>query len=398
MDFKNAKITHQLTFEGNWPSAVAFVGDDQLVAGNRDGQLYLWDLNSEPVELTEEQKKNNELKDRAANIHPKRRLAGHTNGITHLLATGDGKTLISTSLDHSVRVWDTSASASGKEDAVLDIAQRRRRIKRDRSNEEDVLSQPGIQLETQTSADLLKGHEDWILGGDRSGNGQRLITGDDAGTVILWEFPNKKEVRRWQAHPMNGAVSVAVSSDASKVFISEYRASRGSFDRPPAQAKIYDASTGEMQADLLAVKFPDVKERDNSYGYGTKWSKWVGRGFVASAFSPDGKTLAVGMGGETGDASTHLIDVETGKEIRSVGKHKYGICDVAFTDDGKYLLTAGRDTTLKVFQAGDGKEVATLGKSRGGQFKDWFAAIALSPRGDRIAAADIAGIVHVWQI
>ncbi len=397
-DYKNAKLTHSLTFEGNWPSAVVFVDNDKLAAGNQDGELYLWDLTKEPVELTEEQKKNSELKDRAANVHPVRRLDGHTNGVTHLHAADGGKTLVSSSLDHTIRLWDTAAAPAGQADAVLDVAQRRRLIKRDKSNEEEVLSQPGITIDTQSPSQTLAGHEDWVLACDLSSNGQRLITGDDGGTIILWDFPARKEIRRFSAHEMDGVVSVAIAPDGKKAFVAEYRASRGSFDRPPAQAKIFALDEGEMLLDLLVIKFPDVKNRDNSYGYGTTWIKWVGRGFVTSAFSPDGKILALGMGGETGDASVHLIDVETGKEIRTVSKHESGVCDVAFTADGSHVLTSGRDTTLKVIQVSDGKEVATLGKSRGGQFKDWLSAIAISPSGDKIAAADIAGIVHVWTV
>lgn len=174
--------------------------------------------------------------------------------------------------------------------------------------------------------------------------------------------------------------------------------SRGSFDRPPAQAKIYSLDDGTVLVDLLEVKFPTVKNRDNSYGYAQTWKKWVGHGFVTSAFSPDGRILAVGQGGEIGNAVVHLIDADTGKEIRSVSKHQYGVCDLCFTPDGTHLLTGGRDTMLKVIKVADGKEVATLGKARGGQFKDWFHGVAISPSQTRIAAADIAGIVHIWQV
>ena len=154
-----------------------------------------------------------------------------------------------------------------------------------------------------------------------------------------------------------------------------------------------------MLLDLIAIKFPDVKEEDrvNSYGYAEKWGKWVGRGFVVAAFSPDGKILAVGQGGERDDSHVHLIDVETGKEIRSVSKHEYGVVDCCFTADGKHLLTTGRDTTVKVIQVDNGAELATLGKPRGGQFKDWIHYVAISPSGNRIAAADIGGAVQIWQ-
>ncbi|MCA9249328.1 MAG: hypothetical protein KDA42_19535 [Planctomycetales bacterium] len=394
----NAQLTHQLTFEGAWPSAVAFVDEQRVAAGNRDGQMYVWDLTSEPVELTEEQQKNNELKERAANVHPMRSLDGHANGITHLLAADGGETLISSSLDHSIGIWKTSAAAAGQGEVVLDIAQRRQRIKRDGSNEEEVLSQPGIAIETQSPAHTLAGHNDWIQACAMSGDGRYLLSGDDAGTAILWDLPARREIRRWQAHKMNGVVSTALSPDGGRALLSEYRSNRGDFDRPPAQVQVVSTATGELLIDLLAVQFPDVEKRDNSYEYGTKWSKWVGRGFVTSAFSPDGKLLALGMGGEIGDAQVHLVDAETGKQVRTVSKHQYGVCDLAFTADGSQLLTSGRDTTLKVIQVSDGKELATLGKPRGGQFKDWLAAIALSPSGNRIAAADIAGMIHVWSV
>jgi len=70
---------------------------------------------------------------------------------------------------------------------------------------------------------------------------------------------------------------------------------------------------------------------------------------------------------------------------------------VRFSADSKYLLSAGRDTCVRVCQVADGKEVAVLGTPRGGQFKDWFSAIALSPDERTLAAADIAGMIQVWD-
>jgi WD40 repeat protein len=73
------------------------------------------------------------------------------------------------------------------------------------------------------------------------------------------------------------------------------------------------------------------------------------------------------------------------------------VCDVTFTADGKYVVSCGRDTTVQICQVSDGKEVAKLGKPRGGQFKDWFYAIAFSPDEKLLAAADIAGRVQLWR-
>ena len=39
-----------------------------------------------------------------------------------------------------------------------------------------------------------------------------------------------------------------------------------------------------------------------------------------------------------------------------------------------------------------------LGQGRGGQFKDWICAIAISPDGRLLAAADMAGMVQVYAL
>src|SRR5262245_1955072 len=54
------------------------------------------------------------------------------------------------------------------------------------------------------------------------------------------------------------------------------------------------------------------------------------------AFSPDGKTVA--SGGE--DRTIRLWDRATGKEIRRLAGHRSGVCRLAFTPDGKHLVSA----------------------------------------------------------
>ncbi|HIM28015.1 MAG TPA: hypothetical protein EYG57_00500 [Planctomycetes bacterium] len=108
--------------------------------------------------------------------------------------------------------------------------------------------------------------------------------------------------------------------------------------------------------------------------------------------------MAVGQGGETDTGKVHLFDVESGKLVRTVSGHRYGVCDVKFSADGKFVLSSGRDTMVRICLAADGKEVASLGKERGGQFKDWIHSIAISPDQQTVAGADIAGLIHVWQL
>jgi hypothetical protein len=159
MKIENPKLLWQLTFEGNWPSAVAFLGSGQkLAAANQEGMIYVWDL---PTEIPKFEPVKNNSERKASDHVPARRLDGHTNGVTHLRATRDGQLLVSASLDHSVRLWKMDAPATGTADAILDMDQRRSKFKREKKDE--ILTAPGVQVETMAAAKVLEGHRDWVL-------------------------------------------------------------------------------------------------------------------------------------------------------------------------------------------------------------------------------------------
>lgn len=400
MKINNPKHAYQLTFEGDWPRSVAFLGSSRkLAAGNQQGQIYVWNLPETPPQIDEKETKDKK-QPAIPDIAPARRLDGHTNGITHLIATSDGK-LISSSFDRTIRLWDVDAASTGSEDAVLDIKQREQKARRKSQEEQEkILGAPGVTVETVTAEHVLEGHTDWIKALALSADEQRLLSGDDACWSIAWDLASRKEISRWQGYQRVWVVSAALSPDGKTAFTAEYAGSRSSFDRPAAQARLWNTDDGSLKLDLLKAWTPKVKDKDriDSYGYAKTWGKLMKRGLICAAFSPDGKLLAVGQGGETDTGKIHLVDVETGKIVRTVSGHRYGACDVKFSADGKYVLSSGRDTTVRICQVEDGKEVAALGKARGGQFKDWMYGIAISPDQQWVAAADIAGKVHVWEL
>ena len=389
----------QLLFEGNWPTSVAFLDDHRVAAGNRAGQILVWDLSKPAQEPTEEDKKK---KDKSPpNIFPVRQLVGHTNGITHLLSSPDGKTLISSSLDHTVRLWNADAPAAGKAEVVLDGKSREDQTRyKSKEEKEKILSAPGVSVETVPAEAVLEGHTEWVQALGQSADGSRLISGDDACLSIVWDVKTRKPISQWHGYDRVWVVSAALSPDGKTAFTAEFAGSRSSFDRPAAQARFWNADDGTLTLDLLKVWTPKVKDkdRDDSYGYAQTWGKLMKRGLVCAAFSPDGKWLAVGQGGETDTGKVHLIETATGTITRTVSGHQYGVCDLKFSADSQYVISSGRDTMVRICQVSDGKEIAALGKSRGGQFKDWLSAVAVSPDQTQIAAADIGGYVHVWRL
>jgi WD40 repeat protein len=361
-----ANAAWQLPFEGTWPTSVAFLGETRrLAAANRQGEIFLWDLPAEPD---------------APVPDPFRRLDGHTNGVTHLIATADGKTLISSSLDRTIRIWDTSIAASGSAEVILDAKTREAEAKR---GKKEAAEKPPVKVELQTVSQSLEGHRDWINALGMSGDQKRLISGDDSGLVIVWDLAARTEITRWTINYW--AVAAALSPDGQTALVSEYRYRRDDFDQVSPSLKLWNVADQKLKLDL----FTD-KDRQNA-------NKFFSAGLVAAAFSPDGKLLAVGQGGENDTGKVHLLEVESGKLLRTISGHRYGILDLGFTPDGKFLLTSGRDTQVRICQVEDGKELATLGKPRGGQFTDWIHAVALSADERWLAAADISGHVQIWH-
>jgi WD40 repeat protein len=136
-------------------------------------------------------------------------------------------------------------------------------------------------------------------------DGRTVAFSGRGGRIRLWDISAWKELRRLPGH-RGGVSHLAVSPDG-KLLVS------GSFEDD--SIRVWDPATG--------------KER---HRIATKMS---GHLIFASAFSPDGRTLALGYR----DQSVHLWDLTTGKERRSPRGHRYGIEALAFSADGKSLRT-----------------------------------------------------------
>jgi len=103
------------------------------------------------------------------------------------------------------------------------------------------------------------------------------------------------------------------------------------------------------------------------------------------AFSPDGKRIISG----SHDNTIKVWDAETGDELMTLRGHD-GLASIAFSPDGKRIVSAGY--TIKVWDSATGAELMTL---RG--HKGEVISAAFSPDGKRIVSGGDDKTIKIWD-
>src|SRR5262249_29729574 len=105
-------------------------------------------------------------------------------------------------------------------------------------------------------------------------------------------------------------------------------------------------------------------------------------------FSPDGRQAV--SGGD--DATVRLWDVETGKQLRRFQGHTGNVCGVAFSPDGKRVLSGG-GKPMRLWDASTGKELWRFEGHTDGIYD-----VAFSPDGKRALSGSGDKTMRLWQL
>jgi WD40 repeat protein len=282
-------------------------------------------------------------------------LTGHDGTVWKVSLSADGKRLLTSSTDKTLRLWDAN---SGK------------------------------------CLRVFEGHTDAIIGAALSPDGQRVLSGSRDKTVRLWDTATGQEIRQLIGHT-DAVVHVAFGPEGQALSGGENQTIRlwdlntgkntgvftGVYPSFAYSAKAGLAATGGKQL-IRLWNLETGKEVHHLTGRSDK-------GDLGVCFSPDGK-LIVSLNHI--DHTVRIWDVETGKERKQISVPN-AYC-VAFSPDGMRIVSGGfrPDNTVRVWDIETGKELC---KHEG--HTDPVTSVAFFPDGKRIASASVDGTARIWR-
>ncbi|QEL20456.1 WD40 repeat domain-containing serine/threonine-protein kinase [Limnoglobus roseus] len=244
-------------------------------------------------------------------------------------------------------------------------------------------------VESGRAVATLVGHRDVITSVTFNRDGRRIVTASDDGTAILWDTESGKLLVSYAGHAgpiqsaeitTDGAHVVTAGDDGVRVWDANrgsrdfahklpvgsdaiaFRADGERFVTPANGFTVYDANTGRrIVSKAHTDPDPNFDKTDGD----------------KAAFSPDGTRVATNsMSGEVtltvggvqkvyrGDGAARVYDAATGKELVALAGHTERVNTVAFSPDGRRVVTTSDDKTARVWDAATGKELLKLTRTK----------------------------------
>jgi WD40 repeat protein len=460
-DMKKGKIESSIDYPDEPVSTVALAPDGKslaFVTGDDKKTVKLWDLKSRSVKATLEghggvvtslafspdgKSLATGCDDATGRIFDAETgklittLEGHQGSVQTVVFAPGGKVVATGGLDYEIRLWD---AANGALNAKVPLPSGATAI---------ALARDGLIAAARSSWILLHDPVSGLslgkleTGGDLrsiswSADGKTLLSVDASGKLVLWTIKLRTAGARLRGEVRAPVKSVALSPDGKTLVSCEHL---------EKTVKVRDAGSGEVVATLeghdaavnvvawsadgtlvasgaedanaivwgaaerkkkvtieagakvQSIAFsPDGKTlavggNKRSLGlWAVETGKLVaklapGEGDVRSlAYSPDGKTLAVGVG-----KLVELWDTSKNERRAALGEHKSDVWCVAFSPDGKTLATGSWDRTVKLRDA-SGKVQKTIER-----VKEVYS-LAFAPDGKTLATGNIDATIGLWSV
>ncbi len=236
-------------------------------------------------------------------------------------------------------------------------------------------------------------------------DGTYLISGDDGGTVAVWNLTMPQQpIATYRAN--NSVYAVAISPNASQIASGDKQRRvqlrrRESVNNSLQELRTDFSSLDSHQGFVYSVQFsPD----GNILASGSAdrrirlWSTERGKiiytldghqaAVLAMQFMPNGKIL-ISAGA---DRTLRFWDLAQQKLLKTIEAHERSIHALAISKDGKIIVSGSSDRTVGVRQLGSSNHHTLSGH------QDEVLAVAISPDGTTIASSSLDGMVNLWDV
>jgi WD40 repeat protein len=278
----------------------------------------------------------------------------HHNDVTDAIFTRDGKYLITSSADQSVRFWD---AASGKE------------------IEEKALNFDGAVMDLDVTNSILA-----------------IARKDKFLTIYYLNSPDLKPVNYEQASGVS-AVSFSPNDKLLAVALTNgnvkfWQVNNTYFYNGPKLLKgNYVALAFSPDSNWLVSGGGDslarLTKRDGTTQYSVPHGDWV----EDVAFGPDPSWYVT----VSDDNKVRVLDTMTGQEKLRMS-HANFAQKVEVSPDGQWIASTGYDRVVRIWDAASGSQMLEFPLNANGS------AISFNQDGTRIVAADESGSISIWDI
>ncbi len=380
---RNASDANVFTLKGltSGVNSVAYSPDGKdIVSSSWDGTIKLWSIATGECIKTFE---------------------GYTDAVTSVAFSPDGKHIVSGSYDKTIKLWSIATGEciktfEGHTWVVTSVAFS--------PDGKDIVSSSldgTIKLWSIATGECIKtfeGHTNVVTSVAFSRNGKDIVSGSDDKTIKLCSIATGECIKTFEGHTY-AINSLAFSPDGKDIV-------SGSWDKT---IKLWSIATGECiktfeghtnavysvafssdgkyivsGSDDKTIKLWDVKT-----GECIKTFEGHTNAVYSVAFSSDGKDIVSG----SGDNTIKLWSIATGECIKTFEGHTGYVCSVAFSPDGKYIVSGSWDKTIKLWNVSTGECIKTFEGHTG-----CVNSVAFSPNGKYIASGSQDDTIKLWHV
>jgi WD40 repeat protein len=287
-----------------------------------------------------------------------RRLEVHTEGLTAVAFSPNGRYVATGSVDQTLRIWAVETATELRRFEAHTASVNAVAFAADGRTIASGSSDTTLRLwdaESDEACKVFAGHSGRVLAVEFSPDGRTIISGSDDKILRLWETATGAEIRRFEGHG-DSINSVAFSPDGRTIV-------SASNDKT---LRLWDVATGT--------------ELRRLHGH---------REFVtAVAIAPNGDTIVSG----SFDKTLRLWDAETGTELRTLRGHTGPVNAVDFAPDGRIIVSGSFDKTLRLWDVASGAELNRLNGH-----DSWVVTVAFAPCGRTIVSGSKDNTLRLWS-